>query len=583
MPKKRGYGRGRCRLADNKLVAYKPHQQLQTAVKKMGRSAGVSFTPASLAYASRYAQGVHDAYVIASTFMENTQRINAGLRPKAVPRPLQQTTAVPRGRGRPKGSKNKPSVKGARNEEIKKSNEPAKKGKGHKKIKQGTIVTHPRSMIPAWKYKRLSEYKYDVWQTVLLSKHSRLAGSPNTLITSRYPISAPEALDGEKTMTMLFTPFCSHKSGIHTTMFQKVNDAGTDLDHDTTQRLDVIQNKADTQRWRVDNKYIEGNQGPIIAYAGSHGSSATAGPDNQKAVKRYFDQLVKNVKIDLTFTASRAFPVVVSVSLVRAIKPMAPFTLSTDDKRELCNAVGNHGMDYKSWVTEWHHEFTLPGLRVNKKPPTHNIHVNAKCNFLQTNSFNENTTATDYDESATTALGSNIDIHQDEIADGNVSSQFYILIKYRKKRTPQQFTYTQTIVSNPGKDAKAEITIPMVSELSFDIPGNAYRGNNTSYPVSLADSGATTSNPAGAPLEQTTDNIDESKATFYVHGRLMYNWGFKQETESIPSVMSTATSNANFKKGQSLMIDPTYDMTNTTYGLYQQSPDHVNRSASSAE
>ena len=99
-----------------------------------------------------------------------------------------------------------------------------------------------------------------VWQTVLLSRSNRLAGSNNTLQTTRYPLKMPECLDSEKTMSVIFTPFCSHFSGTHTSFYRKVNSAGNALDHDTTNRLDVIQRKADTGRLQVkENTQVGGN------------------------------------------------------------------------------------------------------------------------------------------------------------------------------------------------------------------------------------------------------------------------------------------------------------------------------------
>ena len=299
-------------------------------------------------------------------------------------------------------------------------------------------------------------------------------------------------------------------------------------------------------------------------------------------ITAYKNQLLKSVAVDLVFTASRAFPMVISVSVVRAIKPQTPYTLDTQGTRELTNGVGNHGMSWDTWRTEYHHQFTLPGLRVNKKPPSYSVNKVLKTNFMQTNSFNENTTHSDMVQASQNLLGSNIHSHVDEVTDGNMAGNFYILIKYRKKQQPQQFTYTQTIVSNPGKDAKAEITIPMISEQSFDIPGNAYRGNNTSYPVSLADSGSSTGDPAGAPLEASTNNILEDRGTFYIHGKLKYEWGFKKECDQIPSLMSSDPTSADFKKSQSLNIDPTYPTGNADHSIYTQSPSHVTLAANTS-
>ena len=316
------------------------------------------------------------------------------------------------------------------------------RGKGFNRTALGTIVTHPNSVIPKWKRDRLYKYKYHIHQTVLISRSSRLVASNNTLQTARYPIEMGDTINSERTQTVIFTPFCSHLSGIHTTMFRKVNAAGTALEHDTTNRLDVIQNKADPERWEGHTAMIEANDGLQIKYPGlNYTASEVAAASNYTNILRRVDQLVKEIHLDLVFTSSRAFPVKVSVSVVRAIKPQTPYTLSTDNIRELCNGISNHGMDWNTWKTEYHHEFVLQPLRINKKIPTYSINKLLKCNWIQTNSFNENSTSQDMIQAAQTGLGMNIHSHTDEIADGNQSGNFYILIKYRKIQAPQQFTY----------------------------------------------------------------------------------------------------------------------------------------------
>ena len=189
-----------------------------------------------------------------------------------------------------------------------------------------------------------------------------------------------------------------------------------------------------------------------------------------------------------------------------------------------------------------------------------------KTNFAQTNSFNENTVAGDMADASATALGSNLSGSHQEIADGAASGQFLILIKYRKKQQVQQFTYTQTIEadsdSTSSRFPSATVTLPVVTEESFDVP--------THDGITGADADGTEFE-TGAPL--TNNQGDESKASMYVHGKLKTCWGFQLQTEQIPSV----TDGTN-KRMQSLMIDPTYDPTDTTYGLYQASPDHVDTS-----
>lgn len=71
-------------------------------------------------------------------------------------------------------------------------------------------------------------------------------------------------------------------------------------------------------------------------------------------------------------------------------------------------------------------------------------------------------------------------------------------------------------------------------------------------------------------------NVDESKASAYVHGTISYRWGCNQQTEGIPSIMSSDATSADYKKTQSLNIDPTI-MGDNGFGLYTQSPSHETR------
>lgn len=508
--------------------------------------------------------------------------------------PLRQTKAITRAGKRKTGGRNVGARPGRAQVKRKKQNphrheslpnrlaKPVPKGRGYNNRATGVVYSHPRSRVPKWKLERMRKYKNEVWQTVLLSKSNRLAGSNNTLELTRYPIKLPETLDGEKTMTVLFEPFCSHFSGIHSTMFRKVASstdvvsnphraAGTYLDHDFNTRLDVIQNKAATERHDLDRlKQIDGTGAGQIYYKNGYDNKSVndvAAVSNFNQVKAHLDQVVKQIGIDLVFTASRAFPVVCSVSVVRRIQPSAPFQLSVDDQRELCNSVSNKGLDYKEWRCEWEHTFTLPALRIGKPIPTKSINKIIKTNFAQTNSFNENTVAGDMADASASALGSNVSGTHNEIADGAASGQFLILIKYRKKQQVQQFTYKQTIMStatNSGAHISsiptASVELPVVTEESFNVPVNTGGQNWGDIP-----------NNDGTPFK--TDQGDESKASMYVHGKLKTCWGFQLATEQMPSV----TDGTN-KRMQSLMIDPTFDHANTTYGLYQASPDHVDTS-----
>lgn len=474
-----------------------------------------------------------------------------------------------RGRGGA-GSKNSPS----RHERLRTATgRRPNMGRGFNRRPNGVIVANPR--VPKWKMERLKKYNETVWQTVLVSRSNRLPNSNNVLETCRYPIKAPECLDGERVQTMMFMPFCSHYSGVHTTYYQKVRADGTDLEHATgpNERLDVIQRKADTAAHMSTRGKIE-NQNAVPPLYETDGTTAAGATSltNYKSVKDNMDQVVRQVDVDLVFTASRAFPVVVSVSVVRFLQPTVPYVLTDDMKRQLCNGIDNKGMEWTHFKTEWHTEFTLPALRVNKKPATRSVNKKLLTNWMQTNAFNEKNTAQELLEANNNKLGMSLHTQHNEIADGQASGQFVVLIKYRKKQQPQQFTYTQTIEADSDATSarfpSATVTLPVVTEESFDVP--------THDGIAAADSSGDQFE-TGAPL--TTNQGDESKASFYVHGKLGYMWGFRHEVESIPSVMTNNTTQANYKKSQSLNIDPSYPQGAgdvTTYGIYTRSQDHQN-------
>lgn len=549
-----------------------------TTTLPAGRFGVVPFARAA-SRAMPYAHAAELGYQYAANIHRMAQGLGRGKTPMT---PLKQTKATMgirrRGRGRPKRSPGLVGLSKRRHEKLKlPQSRPLVKGKGFNQTATGVIITHPNSKVPKWKMQRLNKYKNMVYQTVLLSRSNRLSGSNNTLQTTRYPLKMPECIDGEKTMSVIFTPFCSHYSGVHTTFYRKVAPAGNAITHDTDNRLDVIQHKADSGRFNLNkNINVAGNTEALIpTYEGPTHSDDVQAATNFTAITTYKDQLVRHIGIDLVFIASRAFPVEVSVSVVRAIKPQDPYTLTTGETQELCNGVGNHGMDWSTWRTEFFHRFTLKGLEINKKPPHYSIKKILKTNFLQTNTFNENTTAQDMSQAATTQLGSNIHSHMQEVADGNMSGNFYILIKYRKVQEPQQFTYKQTIEadsdSTSSRFPSASVELPVITEESFDVP--------THDGITGADASGTQFE-TGEPL--TNNQGDESKASFYLNGKLTYGWGFKEETEPIPSIMSNVKANANWKKAQSLNIDPTYDPTNDDHGIYCQSHDHVNIVASTA-
>lgn len=457
-----------------------------------------------------------------------------------------------------------------------KSNEstgPINKGKGGRGMTtaKGTIYTHPSAKVPKWKLQRLKEYKNDVWQTVLLSKSSRIANSNNVLGTFRYPIKAPECLDSERVQAMVFTPYASAYSGIHTTFYRKIRADGTDLDHGD-QPLDVIQNKADIQRHSLPGS-VEAAGGSVIKYETDVVTAqATQVSTELNNVNAFYDQLFKGIHLDLVFMASRPFPVRVSVSVIRHIQPTAPHTWTTEDKQQLFNNLDNKGLEWSNYKVEYCHQFTLPGLVKDKKPSTYTLNKKIKMNVMITNSFNDNNTAEDMAQSSLNQLGLGLYRRSTEVADGLTSGNTYVLIKYRKIQQPQQFTYIQAIEADaspagPSGIISAQVETVGLSEESFDIP------------VSDGLTSAGTGFEDGTPF--STNQGNEARASFYLHGKVKYQWGFKEDVESVPSIMSAVTSSTNYKKNQSLNIDPT--ITNdTNNGIYTQSQSHQTLAQSTA-
>lgn len=134
-----------------------------------------------------------------------------------------------------------------------------------------------------------------------MSKSPRLPTSDNILKTFRYPIKAPECLDSERVQTMVFLPFCSHWTGIHTTFYRKIRADGTDLDHDTAQPLGVIQNKADVARHALPTT-VEGSRKQAVGYehelntGGIIDGAATQTSTNLLNNHAYYDQMLKKYK-----------------------------------------------------------------------------------------------------------------------------------------------------------------------------------------------------------------------------------------------------------------------------------------------
>ncbi len=380
-------------------------------------------------------------------------------------------------------------------------------------------------------------------------------------------------------MGMMWTPFESAYSGIHTTFARSINAAGTLLETKTGTPYDVIQRLADVRRHEMSED-IEASDVMPIRYGLSHdknGSETTAATTQTAAelanVHVYRDALVKKVSIDMTFYSSRAFPVRISIAMVRSIKPRAmPFTLTQSEQVDFFNDLTSRGHEYNSWKEEWRHEFTLPSLKIGKKPPQKHIKKMIHCNFLQTNAFQATTNSEAAMESGQTLLGQGIRRQQNEVADGNHSGAFFIIMKWRKVQQIQQYTYTQAVDARAATTAPADgnpqvtasIELPIVSEDSFDVPeAHGYTVSNV----------GTHTSPLG---QQYTAN--EARASFYYIGKLGYQWGHKDTaTEGIPSVMSLQSGSTNYKKTLSLNIDPTVTGDNT-HGIYTRSQSHQTRS-----
>lgn len=568
--KKRGRRR---RLPESAIM---PYASSGSAIRTIPRGiTRVHAAANAAATAYQAAQTAHQYYQTASKYYKSMT--GGGSRPT---KKLKQTTLVKRGDAKRK------STSADRHNKLKdaRPSNPEPRGKGYNKAKVGITYTHPQSKIPAWKRKRLREYnKGNVYQTVLVSRTNRQLNSSNQLVTSRYPILLPECKNDELTQSVIFTPFCSHYSGIHTTYFRHVNAAGVDLVHgtDAKYRMDVIQNKADVRRHNLPSA-VEGTHGSEIIYEQEGvANGTTQNATNRDNVFSYFDQLVKKNTIDLVFTSCRAFDVHVSVSMVRQIVPDTPFSLTDSDTQQLCNDLNYKGIDYDRWRVEWCTDFILPALKKGKVP-TKSVNHTIVSNFLQTNAFNEDTVSQALDEAGETLLGTGLQTGNQDTADGAMSGNYYIIIKYQKVRKPQSFEYfkitdySRQVEGTGWGLPSGGVSMPVISEESIDIQVQG----------GVDNSDGTTVND-GTPF--STNQGDERRACCYVHGKIKTQWGFRTEEESIPAVMSDTKTSNDYNKPQSLNICPTvFDPTdsssgNNTYGLYEQSPDHENILGSTAQ
>jgi hypothetical protein len=450
---------------------------------------------------------------------------------------------------------------------------PVNKNKGFSSTPTGVINARgSHKTIPGWKKKRHRQYKSMAWQTILVSRPNRLAGSNNLLETSRYPVKAPETRDSEAVQAMIFSPWCSNYSGIHTSHARCINAAGTDIQviEHPDGRFDTIQNLAGTERHDMPASLNAANYGAIV-YEGSGVSAGTArAAGNRAELHAHYDQMVKSTTIDLSFMASRAFPMKISVSLVRIVDPVEPGgVMTTDDKKELLNNLDGSGCDYRRYKTHYNHQFTLPGLKVGKKPPRYSVKKTIKSDWMQSNTWQQDSVAEALTQSGNNnKLGQNIAVRNREVADGAVSGQYFILIKYRVIRKPRQFTYTNTIDTDQGNggttNSLARIVMPVITEESYDVP---------------VHTGLGAVGEDGSPF--STNQGNESKGTFYVAGKIVTGWAFKENTNPFPSVMHSTPANADFRKSASLNISPWF-FDNDTDGIYTLSANHVKIAASTA-
>lgn len=452
-------------------------------------------------------------------------------------------------------------------------------GKGFNRKAVGVTVTHPRGKVPRWKLQRLRDYKNDVFQTIFISQTSRQANSSNALKTVRSPIRLPECLNLNTTQTVMLSPFCAQYSGTHTTGFLHLNSTATDFVNSQEAaptskhaRFDVIQNRVPLER-HERAAGVEGIYSNPPAYQNAENTIGTVqNAANLYKIDAWYDQLFKKLDLDLVFSSCRAFPVEVSVSVIRSIKMLTPYGLSTEMKQAFANTVDKtKSLDYNDFVVEYQTKFTLGALRKGKDPPHKNVKHSVIANVLQTNAVNEDTIPDVLNASGDTLLGQGVSHPHIETVDGGVSSQMFLLISYRKKRTGgQQFTYTTTLESS--RDTEATGWGHGVASVEMEALGDE-TGLDIPVHTGVHDSDGTLQN-AGSPFGSSSGvaTSDESKACCMLHGKIGYTWGFKDKTDTFPSVQSSLSTNIDYKKPVSLNIDP-LATRGGTYSLYTKSQD----------
>lgn len=560
MPSGRGYQRRR-RLT--KLTKYTPGTVSKYNPGAMVASGGRLQQLANAYEVAKGAYQVGKATYGQMKYAHTKLKKAMGAQPKTTK--LKQTKALTRKDYKKKMSKN-------RHNNLKKTGtQPVNKGKGMKgKYKSrltGVTVTHPN--LPQWKKERKKKYlKGTVYQTVFLSRSNRLTGGSNQLNTSRYPLLLPESSTAETTQTCIWSPFASAYSGVHTTFFRHVNAAGNALIHATgnTHRMDVVQQRADIRRHNLPSSVENTNASVIIYQNDVISSNTTQLTTNTDNALIYLDQYLKKIKCDIIFTSCRNFDVLVSLSVIRRIQPGPKYTLSADEIKDFCNDIDNRGMEYTDFKQEYHTTVLLPKIQMNQPPPTRSINHTIVCDWLQTNCFKDANTSEIMNDASTTLLGQGIVKNHLQPADSDMAGNTWILIKYKKVRSPQVFTYEKVIdysrqVEGTGWGVPtASVQLPALSETTIDIPSHTGVDNSDG-----------TEQKSGSPF--ATDFANEQKAAVYLHGKFTYEWGYREESENINSVMSTDPTSIDYNKPLSLHIDPTL-IGNNNYGLYTESADH---------